>query len=107
MLNLVGAEESYHGSNFTVDRVLPVVFQSLMAFVFGIYFGLIYLKFNNLVACIIMHALFDFLVAVIGLFEKDGANIDPLLNALFPSMVLIFEAIGELSISYFIFKRTK
>jgi membrane protease YdiL (CAAX protease family) len=107
MMNLVGEAENYKGSNYALDCVLPTAFQSLMAFSFGVYFGFVYLRVNNLFACIIMHALFDFLISIMGLFEKEGVNVDPLFSTLFPSMLLIFEAIGELSISYFIFKRTQ
>jgi hypothetical protein len=77
-----------------------------MAFTFGIYFALIYLKTNNLLACIIMHSLFDFLVGLISLFEAKNADASALFSILFPAMVLIVEASGELTISYFVLKKT-
>jgi membrane protease YdiL (CAAX protease family) len=77
-----------------------------MAFTFGIYFGLIYLKTNNLIACIIMHTLFDFLVALISLFEAKDVDGNTLFSILFPAIVLVVEASGELTISYFVLKKT-
>jgi membrane protease YdiL (CAAX protease family) len=75
-----------------------------MAFTFGIYFGLVYLKTNNLLACIFMHAIFDFLLAVMELFENTNAPSTYAL--LLPAIILVFEAVGELGLSYFIFKKT-